>query len=798
MPPTLIDVPERPRLSRSRYRRWTWQRQLAASGLRLTLLALLVTFAWGAWYLANKGFGRQWRLTVVEELRKHGVEASVHRLTLDPFRGLVAQDLRIFDSNDRDNVLAVVSEVSLDINYAALLHHQPFLNAVDVRGANVTFRSSSADPQAPKAELKQFRAHVYFPPEQIYISQAEGIFCGIRISATGQLIKRSDFQPASQISDEQWRQRMDLLQRLAAELGRFDFAGGPPSLQVKFSGDIAHMELARIEGVFRAERVQRGAYEMKTVTVSAGWRDRQLNIPECEWTDAHGDVAARASWNAVTNAADLQAHSSVDAKKLLEAFGFGEFLSEATFSAPPSVELSGSADFSGTAPRLSVIGRIAATNFTYKTIPVVSLAGDFSWDGERTMLRDVRVRHHTGEVLADLLDAPDDFRLNVQSTINPAAAAAIAPPDVRRFLAEWEWPRTPTIRLQIRGASHNPQTWSGEGSVGMQRARFRGVWMNNANADVRFSGGAVTFHHLNVTRDEGFGSGAFTYDFKKHKVRLDNLVTTLRPADAIYWVEPKLHKAVVPYKFRNPPHLTVNGVVQLHGGKNSHLEIGVDAPAGMDYVFLGKTLPFEKVRGRLLFTDDRLQLSDLEAALFDGTARGTADISLAKDNRQYTASIAVDGVDFPRVTDLYFGYETARGQLSGSYDFQGIGNDARTMHGKGEIKVANGNVFAIPIFGPLSGLLNGIFPGAGYSVAKQATASFTANDGVFHTDDFKVSGKLFGMIGHGDIHFLDNKLDLDIRISASGPGLVLTPMYKLFEYKGEGTLSKPNWHPKRF
>jgi hypothetical protein len=83
-------------------------------------------------------------------------------------------------------------------------------------------------------------------------------------------------------------------------------------------------------------------------------------------------------------------------------------------------------------------------------------------------------------------------------------------------------------------------------------------------------------------------------------------------------------------------------------------------------------------------------------------------------------------------------------------------------------------------------------------VAKQATATFNVRDGIIHTDDFKVSGKLFGMVGHGDIHFLDNKLDFDIRINAAGPGVLLTPVYKLFEYKGEGSLSKPNWHAKNF
>lgn len=798
MPPTMLDAPPRPPVPRSRYRRWTWRRQLVASGLRLSLFAILAGLAWGGWYLANKGFGRQWRLKVVEELRKRGVEASVRRLTLDPFRGLVAQDVRIFDFNNRDTPLASISEVSLDLNYSALLHHKPFLNAVDVRGADVIFPNTSGDAQAPKAQLRQFRAHVYFPPEQIYISQAEGVFCGIRISATGQLIKRDDYKPTREITDTEWRERMQLLQHIAAELGRCNFAGGPPSLQVKFSGDIAQMELAQIEGVFRGERIQRGNYEMKAVAVSGEWRDRQLNITQCEWTDSRGDFAARASWNGVTSAADFQIQSSVDAKQFLEAFGFGRFLADATFSASPNLTISGSANFSTTTPRLNAIGRVALGKFTYKNVPFLSLAADFSWDGERTMLRDVRVRHETGELLVDMFDGPNDFRLNVESSLNPTSLGAIAPVGLQQFLSEWEWLRAPAIRMSIRGPTHDPETWTGDGTIALQRTRFRGVWMNSAKADVRFGHGAVTFQNLRVTRDEGAGSGGFTYDFGKHEVRVENVTTTLRPSDAIYWIDPKLHKFVVPYNFRSPPHLSVNGVVTFHGRRETRLVIDVDAPSGMDYVFIGKTLPFDRMRGRIVITDDQVQLEQVEGGLFDGVVRGTADISTVKGDPHHHASIAVDGIDFPRLTQLYFKYETARGRMSGTYDFDGVADNARAMRGTGKIKVSNGDVFAIPVFGPLSGLISGIFPGAGYSVAKQADASFTIANGVIHTDDFKVSGKLFGMLGHGDILFLDNKLDFDIRISASGPGAVLTPMYKLFEYKGEGSFSKPTWHPKRF
>ncbi|MDQ2658944.1 MAG: AsmA-like C-terminal region-containing protein [Verrucomicrobiota bacterium] len=798
MPPILLHPPKPRKVARSFYRRWTWRRQLAASGLRLSVLACIALLGWGGWYLANKGFSRQWRTKVVEELRKRGIDASVRRLTLDPFRGLVAQDVRIFDSKNGGKPLAVISEIALDINYAALLHRQPFLNAIEIRRADLTFPNPGGDPNAPKARLTQFRAHVYFPPEQIFISQADGIFCGIRVSATGQLIKRADFKPARVVSDEEWQERMALVQRVAAALGRFSFAGGPPSLQLKFTGDVAEMENAHIEASLSGERVQRGAYEIKAFSAAAEWSEGKLNLRQLEWTDAAGVFSSRASWSGLTKAATYQARSSINAQQFLDAFGFGKPLADATFTAAPQIELSGSANFSTATPQLSVLGRIGVENFTYKTVPFLNLTADFSWDGERTMLREIKVRHESGELLADFLDAPGDFRLNLESSINPAALRSLVPEGSREFLGEWQWPRSPSVRLSLRGTSREPESWKGDGSVALQRARFRGVWLNSATARLRFADGALTFDDLHVVRDEGVGTGSFTYDPIKHEVRIDNVKTTLRPTDAMSWIEPKLLKVVTPYKFHSPPTLTANGLVQYRGGKNTRLTINIEAPAGLDYVFLGKTLSFDRARGHLLITDDRVQLSDVDGTLFGGTVRGTADISTAKNDPHYTATVALDGVDFPRLTDLYFKFETAHGQLFGSYDFQGVGDDAKTMRGVGKIKVANGDVFAIPVFGPLSGLISAIIPGAGYSVAKQATASFTIKEGVIRTDDFKVSGKLFGMVGHGDIHFLENRLDFDIRINAGGPAVLLTPVYKLFEYKGEGSLSKPNWHPKRF
>ena len=139
----------------------------------------------------------------------------------------------------------------------------------------------------------------------------------------------------------------------------------------------------------------------------------------------------------------------------------------------------------------------------------------------------------------------------------------------------------------------------------------------------------------------------------------------------------------------------------------------------------------DRISARLLFTNNRLQIIDLRGALLSGTLRGNADISLAKNDPHYRANLSVSEINFPILTGLYFNYKTALGVLNGTYDFTGLGSDSGTMRGHGKIEVTNGDVFAIPIFGPLSGILNRIVPGSGYSIAHRATANSRSMVGLF-------------------------------------------------------------------
>jgi hypothetical protein len=154
-------------------------------------------------------------------------------------------------------------------------------------------------------------------------------------------------------------------------------------------------------------------------------------------------------------------------------------------------------------------------------------------------------------------------------------------------------------------------------------------------------------------------------------------------------------------------------------------------------------------------------------------------------------------MNFAKLSKLYTGYDESKGLLDVNFLWKGVSDDGRKVDGSGDLKITDGNVFAIPFLGPLSGILSTVLPGVGYSMAHKAAASFTVKDGVFRTNNLKVEGLGFNLLGNGDLHFMDDYMRFFAHINAKGvPGLVLLPVSRLLEYASVGKLSKPEWKPR--
>jgi hypothetical protein len=148
-----------------------------------SLLLFLLVLSWGAYYVYEKGFGRRWRGVLEKEFGRFGLQISVRRLTLDPFRGLVAKDVEIYDSQLRQTALAEVSDLLLDVNYANLFQQEPALNAVDLRDAKISIPIDPGDPKSARLLITRLHSRIYFFPGRIELRQITGELERIQFNA---------------------------------------------------------------------------------------------------------------------------------------------------------------------------------------------------------------------------------------------------------------------------------------------------------------------------------------------------------------------------------------------------------------------------------------------------------------------------------------------------------------------------------------------------------------------------------------------------------------------------------------
>ncbi|HEY0793526.1 MAG TPA: hypothetical protein VGD78_20865, partial [Chthoniobacterales bacterium] len=244
-----------------------WQRCFLAA---LVLLLLV----WGGYYVYEKGFGRRWRVTLAREFRRYGLVINVRRLTLDPLRGLIAQDVDIFQDEAMENLLARVSNLSLDIDYAALLQHEPALNAVDLQNARLSIPVGSDHGTSMRLHATRVQARIYFVPGRIEVRQLSGNVLGIHCAASGTLINRVGYVPkanalAAGPTD-------DFVSKLLVEIQRLHFSQGTPQLNFTFRGDLADLSSLQIEdGALLVNHIERFGYNLERLSVDFNLQQRR-------------------------------------------------------------------------------------------------------------------------------------------------------------------------------------------------------------------------------------------------------------------------------------------------------------------------------------------------------------------------------------------------------------------------------------------------------------------------------------------------------------------------------------------
>jgi hypothetical protein len=577
----------------------------------LTLLSLTLLLSCVAYYYYHQGFGRHWRALLAKEFHAFGLEIRVRRLTLDPFRGLVAKDLEIYDNDRRQTILAQISDLSLDINYANLFQQEPALNAVDLHDAKISIPIDLAAPKAGRIRLTGLQSRIYFFPGRIEVRQASGMIFGIHLQASGTLVNPAAFSllpglESQRRPDEKLQQ--NFLPLLIKEIGMLNVSGEPPQLDFTFQIDLASPTSLRLQaGHLFVGSLTRQNYQLQNLDCQFSLENQKFDLRKLFLRDARGELFATGSWNLATGEKDFQVRSGLDPAKLLANDSRFPWAKELIFDGPPEIELSGVAWPDGYS---QVLGKLNFDQFSFRNVKFQSMKAEFSKSDESWMIMNVQVTHRSGTLSGDVLSRPGNFRMRINSALNPTELMPLCPPRFQYALTDWEFQTSPVIQGTFSGTTSEFTKISGSGQIWLGKTKFRGALLNSASANCELRNNVVRCDQVRVIRDEGIGTGRFNCDFSRDQLTIEDVETNLSPGVVAAWIDPSIGRILRPFHFTDPPTIHAGGTVQLKNGSADDLRIRVEAHNPFAYQFDGWEIPFEYGSGDFsLLGDDFTNLA---------------------------------------------------------------------------------------------------------------------------------------------------------------------------------------------
>ena len=771
---------------------------LFKSTVRFSLVLIFIGIPVAAYYQRVHGIGFGAKEALGKALSSPTLEVSIAHLSINPFMGLVARDVRVLENGNHSKMLASINKVAISISLGELLHRRIIVDSLSLRdaGASIPLPESRDDR---RVAVRNINAEAILIGDNLRLSSFEAVVEGIRLRFSGEVQAPFSLKiPEHEPSVNQSRQNLPF-EKILTSLRETSFPRGELLIQGHFEVDASDLDSLKIPSFsITCPEVNTMGMSFSEIKIQGEHSVGRLRVPIIQIKDAGGMLQASGEWDRGTSQAKLSIRSNLDPAPILRAFISSDKRKDAPyFDGSPQLEAELTADFKHTNAGLRVIGSFVAPGITYKNVALREVGCNFAWANQCLHVRDISFHAKRGFFNGNLWIAPSDYRLQARTTIPPTDLSPLLDGPTREFLDKMQIAELPEISLSLRTPKLDFASMRGTGHLKLGRTAMRGAWIDSGHADLEIADSCVNYKNIVIITGPGKGTGSFAYDVGRQEVRLENIRSTLIPYDVLMWIDPKIAKTISPYRFRSNPNVSVQGKVHMRTATKNNLSIQVESPAGMDYDLLGKTLSFDKTSAKVMVVGNKVDARVTRAPLMGGEVTLKADVSIDPKTPFFTADVHLERVNFSKLTKLYFNYDDSKGVISGRYNFKTRMGQEELMTGKGSIRIEDGNVFAIPTLGPFSSIIGGILPGVAYNTARLATADFTVADKKVITENIEIVGSGFSMFGDGDIYFLTGKLDMDMRLNAQGvPGIVFFPMSKLLEYHSDGTFSDPRWSPK--
>lgn len=555
----------------------------------------------------------------------------------------------------------------------------------------------------------------------------------------------------------------------------------------------------------------------REIAVEGDWQSPQLTLRRVHAVFADGPMDVAASIDIATRNAQARAKVNFDPlviKSLLPRAA-GKWLSQFTWQGPPQAE----GDIQVTLPpwgtpltnwgrallpTMRLFGEFEVlTNGSYRGITASGARSHFSYTNRCWLLPDLQVTRPEGVLHATHFanEVTKQQYWKLRSTLDPIEIAPHIEDDSKAIIDLLTFSKPPEIEAEIWEWSRQPHRLGIKAKLKSPEFSFRGEQFDSLEASIEYTNKTLLAIQPRVTRGTEYATAdAFLADLGLNLGFLTNGVSTTDPMVIARAIGEDVARALEPYHFSKPPNLSVNGVIPFKGEEGADLRVAV---VGEQFRWLDFNIP--RISGNVHWRGTNLLVTKVEAKLYEGDATGYAEFNFVpRAPTLYRFALTTTNTQLkPMIREVFGATNNIEGNLSGSLVVtHGTTEDWRRWDGYGSLRLKDGLIWDIPMFGVLSPVLNGIAPGLGNSKANSGSLTFNMTNGVMHSTDLEMQASAMRLRyrGQADLHTRVNarvEAELLRDLTVVGPlvSTVFWPVTKLFEYRVSGTLGQPVLEP---
>ncbi|MGJ8673421.1 hypothetical protein [Rubritalea sp.] len=809
--------------------------------ITILIIVGIVGVVGGFFYLHEKGFSENAADRVSKEMERYGIYAEFDNLSFHLIRGLTANNVAFYRTKKREIEIASLPSLAIHVDKTKMMRGILKITNVSVTDAHLAIPLISDFPDSPIIKIDNVTGSIDLPGSQsVSTTNLTGLYQGIEVSLSCN-VWRDKPKEKSSLTHEQKLKKVAVYKDFIEQLDNWKWPEDEsPKLSLFVEGNLSRSEKIDFDFVFDSPKLEYKNYSMEEVHLEGDWNQNLVTIDNLIFTNQAEKLSITADYDFLQKGGRYKINSSIHLqnffkqvfdKRIMSQFratGRNHILAEGTYKLPKTPE-----------ERLDVrlIGKIESRDFNFSGASVNTLKSDFSWNNGDLYLDKIEVEHDLGKLTGRLIIKDRLIRYNMVSSLPAHVYFPFIKLDLLRdYLSRITFTDKSYIDVHSSGSINQDdlKDWNSQGHAVLRNFKKNGVPISHATGKYRLDRASATFSDLTATFDytnyalkrvnNGPKSGTLTakklhFEWVKKLALIEQARGSAWPAPVLNLFAPKIGEHLEQYRFHSPPSLNCSGRVSWTTEKNNSTDLTIDFTSKgiTDYRFLGEDLPLENVKASVRVLPDKVEVNNLSGKAFSGALNGY--IHVIPSSSYYKGKFTENNAQLSEVSSIYGLKGLDQGRVTADFSFSGQGSDITTLDGSGKLSLKDADLMAVPLFGPLSKLVDGVLSSAArrdtllHEKANNLDCTFTARNGVFYTKDLSSMTQSTVFTGEGWINCDSLTLDLTIRMNYRGlMGLAEVPMKiielpvqalnKIFtgrnveglrQFHGTGKLSKPNW-----